>query len=114
MSIAEQVQIIRRGLFTEGYDPGEMRQILDNGTQTVVHWARVRPAIVAIGEMPWYDLDQQWQFFLDEERYPVGRPMDLRPDEVGHLRKPDTQPALQNPWFNGNADVGSRGRNFAS
>ena len=83
MSIAEQVQIIRRGLFTEGYDPGEMRQILDNGTQTVVHWARVRPAIVAIGEMPWYDLDQQWQFFLDEERYPVGRPMDLRPDEVG-------------------------------
>lgn len=83
MSIAEQVQIIRRGLFTEGYDPGEMRQILDNGTQTVVYWARVRPAIVAIGEMPWYDLDPQWRFFLDEERYPVGRPMDLRPDEVG-------------------------------
>ena len=82
MSIAEQVQIIRRGLFTEGYDPGEMRLILDNGTQTVVHWARVRPAIIAIGEMPWYDLDQQWQFFLDEGRYPVGRPMDLRPDEV--------------------------------
>ena len=82
MSIAEQVQIIRRGLFTDGYEPSEMRQILDNGTQTVVHWARVRPAIVAIGEMPWYDLNQQWQFFLDEGRYPVGRPMDLRPDEV--------------------------------
>ena len=86
MSIAEQVQIIRRGLFTDGYDPGEMRQILDNGTQTVVHWARVRPAIVAIGEMPWYDLNQQWQFFLDEGRYPAGRPMDLRPDEVDTFR----------------------------
>ena len=87
MSIAEQVQIIRRGLFTDGYDPGEMRQILDNGTQTVVNWTRVRPAIVAIGEMPWYDLNQQWQFFLDEERYPVGRrPMDLRPDEVDTFR----------------------------
>lgn len=83
MSIAEQVQIIRRGLFTNGYEPSEMRQILDNGTQTVVNWARVRPAVVAVGEMPWYQLDNQWQFFLDEERYPIGRPMDLRPDEVG-------------------------------
>lgn len=83
MSIAEQVQIIRRGLFTDGYEPHEMRQILDNGTQTVVYWARVRPAVVAVGEMPWYDLSPQWQFFLDEERYPIGRPLDLRPDEVG-------------------------------
>ena len=83
MSIAEQVQIIRRGLFTDGYDPSEMLQILDNGTQTVVYWARVRPAVVAAGEMPWYDLSPQWQFFLDEERYPIGRPLDLRPDEVG-------------------------------
>ena len=60
-----------------------MRQILDNGTQTVVNWARVRPAVVAVGEMPWHRLDNQWQFFLDQERYPIGRPMDLRPDEVG-------------------------------
>lgn len=83
MSIAEQVQTIRRGLFTDGYSPDEMRQILDNGTQNVVHWGRVRPAVEAIGQMPWYELDRQWQFFLDEERYPTGRPMDLRPDEVG-------------------------------
>ena len=83
MSIAEQVQIIRRGLFTDEYPPSDMRQILDNGTQTVVNWARVRPAVVVIGEMPWYDLDRQWRFFLDEDRYPVGRLMDLRPDEVG-------------------------------
>ena len=86
MSIAEQVQFIRRGLFTDEYPPSEMRQILDNGTQTVVHWARVRPAIVAISQMPWYDLDPQWQFFLDEDRYPTGRPMDLRPDEVGNFQ----------------------------
>ena len=82
MSIAEQVQIIRHGLFTDEYPPSEMREILDNGTQTIIHWARVRPAVVAIGEMPWYELDRQWRFFLDEERYPVGRPMDLRADEV--------------------------------
>ena len=87
MSIAEQVQIIRRGLFTDQYPPSEMRQILDNGTQTVVHWARLRPAVVAIGQMPWYDLDHQWQFFLDEGRYPIGRPMDLRPDEVGNFQE---------------------------
>lgn len=83
VSIAEQVQIIRHGLFREEYPPDDMRQILDNGTQTVVNWARVRPAIIAIGKMPWHDLDSQWNFFLDEERYPLGRPMDLRPDEVG-------------------------------
>ena len=86
MSIAEQVQIIRRGLFTNEYPAIDMRQILDNGTQTVVHWARVRPAVVAISEMQWYELDPQWRFFLDEDRYPVGRPMDLRPDEVGTFR----------------------------
>ena len=83
MSIAEQVQIIRRGLFTGEHEPNEMRQILDNGTQTFVNWARVRPAVVAVGEIPWHRLDNQWQFFLDQERYPIGRPMDLRPDEVG-------------------------------
>ena len=82
MSIAEQVQIIRRGFFTDEYPPSDMHQILDNGTQTVVHWARVRPAVVAINQMPWCDLDPQWQFFLDEDRYPIGRPLDLRPDEV--------------------------------
>ena len=60
-----------------------MRQILDNGTQQVVNWGRIRPAVVAIGQMPWYGLDSQWNYFLNEERYPIGRGMDLRPDEVG-------------------------------
>ena len=72
MSIAEQIQTIKYGLFTDGYPPAEMRQILDNGTQNVVHWVRVRPAVEAIGQMPWYELDHQWRFFLDEERYPIG------------------------------------------
>ena len=83
MSIAEQVQTINRGLFTEGeHQPHTMRQILDNGTQQVVNWRRLRPAVVAIREMRWHRLDPQWDYFLDEDRYPVGRPMDLRPDEV--------------------------------
>ena len=33
--------------------------------------------------MPWYTLDRQWDFFLDQDRYPVGQHLDLRPDEVG-------------------------------
>ena len=83
MSIAEQVQTIRHGLFTNEYQPLEMRQILDNGTQQVINWGRIRPAVIALSQMPWHDLDTQWHYFLDQERYPVGRSMDLRPDEVG-------------------------------
>ena len=83
MSIAEQVQTIRHGLFTNEYQPLDMRQILDNGTQQVTNWGRIRPAVVALSQMPWCDLDTQWHYFLDQERYPIGRPMDLRPDEVG-------------------------------
>ncbi len=83
MSITQQIQTIKRGLFTDEYSPLEMRQILDNGTQSVIHWGRIRPAVMALGEMPWYELDANWQFFLNEERYPIGRTMDLRPDEVG-------------------------------
>ena len=60
-----------------------MRQILDNGTQQVINWGRIRPAVVALSQMPWCNLDNQWHYFLDQERYPIGRPMDLRPDEVG-------------------------------
>ena len=83
MSIAEQVQTIRHGLFADNYNPLEMRQILDNGTQQAINWGRIRPAVVALSQMPWHQLDSQWDYFLDEERYPVGRSMDLRPDEVG-------------------------------
>ena len=82
MSIAEQIQTIRHGLFANNYEPLAMRQILDNGTQTVVNWERIRPAVMALDQMPWHELDPRWQFFLNEERYPIGRTMDLRPDEV--------------------------------
>ena len=83
MSITQQVQTIRHGLFADGYAPHEMRQILDNGTQQVVNWGRIRPAVVTLNRMPWCNLDSQWEYFLDEGRYPIGRTMDLRPDEVG-------------------------------
>ena len=83
MSIAEQVQTIRRGLFTNEYSPLDMRQILDNGTRQVINWGRIRPAVVALSQMPWHELDSQWQYFLNEERYPIGRTMDLQPDQVG-------------------------------
>ena len=60
-----------------------MIQVLDNGTQRVVNWRRVRPAVEALSDMPWYELDPQWEYFLDRDRYPVGQQLDLRPDEVG-------------------------------
>ena len=83
MSLAQLVQVINDGLFDENYPPDQLRQVLDNGTQRVVNWRRVRPAVEALAEMPWYGLDQQWDFFLDQDRYPVGQQLDLRPDEVG-------------------------------
>ena len=60
-----------------------MFQVLDNGTQRVVNWRRVRPAVEALSNMPWYQLDRQWEYFLDTDRYPIGQHIDLRPDEVG-------------------------------
>ena len=83
MSLAQQVQTINNGLFDPNYPPEQLRQVLDNGTQRVVHWSRVRPAVVSISEMSWYSLNNQWDFFLDSDRYPVGQQLDLRPDEVG-------------------------------
>ena len=83
MSLAEQIQLINDGLFNPEHSPTELRQVLDNGTQRVVNWRSIRPAIEALQQMPWYQLNQQWDFFMDQERYPIERPMDLRPDEVG-------------------------------
>ena len=82
MSLAQQVQVINDGLFDGSYRPEQMMQVLDNGTQRVVNWRRVRPAVEALSDMPWYKLDPQWQYFLDRDRYPVGQQLDLRPDEV--------------------------------
>ena len=82
MPLAQQVQAINDGLFNRVFPPEELIQVLDNGTHRVVNWRRVRPAVEALGDMPWYDLDPQWAFFLDTDRYPVGHQLDLRPDEV--------------------------------
>ena len=82
MSLAQQVQVINEGLINPNFSPGQLEQVLSNGTQRVVNWRRIRPAVEALGNMPWYDLDRQWQFFLDTDRYPLAQRMDLRPDEV--------------------------------
>ena len=83
MSLTEQIQMIQDGLFDNNFPPGDLQQVLSNGTQRAVNWRRIRPAVEALRQMSWYQVDSQWDFFLDPERYPVGRPMDLRPDEVG-------------------------------
>ena len=83
MSLAQQVQTVNEGLFDQDYPPDQLQQVLDNGTQRVVNWSRVRPALEALAEMPWYRLNNQWDFFLDQTRYPVGQELNLRPDEVG-------------------------------
>ena len=82
MSLAQLVQAINDGLFDGNYPPDQLIQVLDNGTQRVVNWRRVRPAVEALAEMPWHELDDQWEFFLDQDRYPVRQQLDLRPDEV--------------------------------
>lgn len=83
MSLAQQVQAINDGLFDRSYPPDHLLQVLDNGTQRVVNWRRVRPAVAALVDMPWYNVDPQWDYFLDMGRYPTGQQLDLRPDEVG-------------------------------
>ena len=83
MSLVHQIQYINEGLFDRNYPPDQMVQVLDNGTQRVVNWRRVRPAVEALSDMPWCQLDPQWEYFLDRDRYPIGQQLDLRPDEVG-------------------------------
>ena len=82
MSITQLVKTINEGLFNPERPPTSMTQVLDNGTQRVVHWQYIRPAVEALSQMPWHELDNQWDYFMDEERYPVGHHLDLRPDEV--------------------------------
>ena len=82
MSITQLVKTINEGLFNSERPPTSMTQVLENGSQRVEHWQYIRPAVEALSQMPWLRLDEQWDYFLDEERYPVGRYLDLRPDEV--------------------------------
>ncbi len=86
MSLAQQVQTVNDGLFNPAYPPMQMVQVLDNGTQRVVHWQRLRPAVETLSGMSWCRVDPQWGYFLDHNRYPTGQPLDLRPDEVDTFR----------------------------
>ncbi|MYE40802.1 MAG: hypothetical protein F4X27_11345 [Chloroflexi bacterium] len=81
MSLAQQVQAVNDGLFNRAHPPDQMVQVLDNGTQRVPNWRRVRLAVEALSGMSWYQLDPQWEYFLS--RYPADQQLDLRPDEVG-------------------------------
>ena len=83
MSLAEQIQAINDGLFDPEFPPDSLEEVLSNGTFRAVNWHRIRPAIEALKQMAWYNLDRQWEFFLEPDRYPEGHPVDLRPDEVG-------------------------------
>ena len=82
MSLFRAVQVINDGLFDDQYRAYDLREILSNGTQRVSNWNRIRPALVALREMPWFELESEWGYFLDVTRYPVGQELDLRPDEV--------------------------------
>lgn len=82
MSIAKQVQVIMEGLFDPYVPPDATTELLSVGIHRVDNWARMRPALLALREMPWCTVDQQWEYFLDEARYPVGAPLELRGDEL--------------------------------
>lgn len=82
MSLAQQVQTINDGLFDRTFPPDYLVQVLDNGTHRVVNWQRVRAAVSTLRDMDWCNVDPQWDFFLDTDRYPMGQQLDLRPDEV--------------------------------
>ena len=82
MSVSQKVQIIIDGLFDKDYPPDQMQQVLSIGMQQVVNWPRLRPAIIALDEMPWYGLDAPWRHFLDDAQYPTDRPMKLQNNEV--------------------------------
>lgn len=99
MSLAEQIAIINRGFFSPNAPADEMVQILSDGTRKAINWHQVRPALLELKKMPWCVLDNQWQYFLEEERYPIGTPMELTPDRArifssltNQLRQQITEP----------------------
>ena len=82
MPLAQQVQAINDGLFDHNFPPNQFHQVLNSGTLRVVNWRRVRPAVVALQDMDWCDIDQRWDFFLDTDGYPVGQQLDLKPQDA--------------------------------
>ena len=99
MSLAEQIAVINRGFFSDNAPADAMEQILSDGTQQVVNWHQVRPALLELSAMPWCQLQSEWQYFLDENRYPPGTPMELTPERTNifhsltnQLRQQITEP----------------------
>lgn len=86
MSLAEQIAVINRGFFSANAPADAMEQILSDGTQQIVNWQQVRPALLELEAMPWCQLQSEWRYFLDENRYPVGTPMELTPDRANIFR----------------------------
>ena len=86
MALAEQVAVINRGFFSENAPADAMEQILSDGTQQIVNWHQVRPALLELMAMPWCQLQDEWNYFLNESRYPVGTPMELTPERANIYR----------------------------
>lgn len=86
MSLAEQIAVINRGFFSDNAPADAMEQILSDGTQKIVNWHQVRPALLELAAMPWCQLQDEWQYFLDENRYPAGTLMELTPQRANIFR----------------------------
>ena len=91
MSVADQITIINHAFFNPDRPPDEMHQILSDGTAEIANWEIIAPAIKALDAMPWHTLNDDWRFFLAEERVRDGRrTLTLNPDRV-HLYRSRTQ-----------------------
>ena len=86
MSLAERISVINRGFFAANSPADEMKQILPDGTQEVVNWTTVRPALLELDAMSWCQLQEEWRYFLDENRYPIGTTLELTPDRANIFR----------------------------
>lgn len=86
MSLAEQISVINRAFFSVNSPADEMKQILPDGTQEAVNWTTVRPALLELDAMSWCQLQDEWRYFLDEKRYPIGATLELTPDRAGIFR----------------------------
>lgn len=97
MSIARNVQLIYDGLFNPEYPPDKLEDRLAGVSMRVVNWPRCRRALSVLDSMTWHQLDNNWRYFMEEEKFPRNRPLDLRPEEVNqyinllHQLKSDTE-----------------------
>ena len=85
MSIARNVQLIYDGLFNPEYPPDQLEDRLSGVSIRVVNWPRCRRALLVLDGMNWHELDTNWRYFLEEEKFPRNRPLDLRPEEVNQF-----------------------------